>query len=368
MIQKIKNYFHLLQAVLANVYYGFPSRRLKVIGITGTDGKTTTTTLVYHILKNSGRSASMISTIYADIAGKKYDIGFHVTTPDSFMIQKFLKLSADNHDEFFVLETTSHAIDQNRIWGINYTIGAITNITHEHLDYHKTFEEYKKTKLRLANMAEIGILNSNKKEKILENIPNLTEFNKKNYSVAYRICRNLGLSNDEIISAMNTFVLPKGRLETVYDKDFKIIIDFAHTPNAFLELLPAIKDQYLKKTGRLIHVFGAAGLRDRSKRPLMGDASNKYSDKIILTEEDFRTEDLQEICRAISRKIDKNKYEIIINRTEAIKKAISIAKKDDVVVITGKGHEKSLCRGQREYPYSEHEAVKNGLAELKLIN
>lgn len=183
MFQKIKNQYHLLQAVIANLLYGFPSRRLKVIGITGTDGKTTTTTLIYHILKKTGHSVSMISTIYADIAGKKYDIGFHVTTPDSSMIQKFLKLSADNGDEFFVLETTSHALDQNRVWGINYEVGAITNITHEHLDYHGSFDKYKKTKLKLFKMARTGIINSDQNEKIIEKIPNLTGFNKQNYSV-----------------------------------------------------------------------------------------------------------------------------------------------------------------------------------------
>ena len=367
MFQKIKNQYHLLQAAAANILYGFPSRRLKVIGITGTDGKTTTTTLVYHILKSSGRSVSMISTINADIAGHKYDLGFHVTTPDSFMIQRFLKMSADNNDEFFVLETTSHALDQNRVWGIRFEVGAITNITHEHLDYHGTFEEYKKTKLKLFKMANSGIMDSNQNEKIIENLPNLTRFNKQNYSVAYRICKYLGLDDSEIIKAMKTFILPKGRMEIVYDHEFKIIIDFAHTPNALFELLPEIRKKYLKNSGKMIHVFGAAGLRDATKRPMMGEASNKYSDKIILTEEDYRTEDPIIICKTIASKIKDNKYEIIINRVEAIKKAISIAKRDDVIVITGKGHEKSLCRGKLEYLYSEHEAVSSGLKELKKV-
>lgn len=365
MLQKLKNYYHLLQAILANVLYGFPSRHLKVIGITGTDGKTTTTNLIYHILKNSGHKTSMISTIYADIAGKKHELGFHVTTPNSFMIQKFMRLSADNKDEYFVLETTSHALDQNRVWGIRYEVGAITNITHEHLDYHGSFEEYKKTKLKIFTMSNFGINHSDQIEKIVESLPNLVRFNQQNYSVAYRVCKHLGLNDTEILAAMKTFKLPKGRLELVYDRDFKIIIDFAHTPNAFLELLPEIRKQYLKKKGRLIHVFGSAGHRDMTKRPLMGEASNKYSDKIFLTEEDYRSEDPFEIVRAIAEKIDKNKYEIIINRQDAIKKAVSIAKKDDVVVITGKAHEKSLCRGKVEYPYSEHEAVNQALKSLK---
>src|SRR3989339_1761298 len=148
-MQKIKNIYHLFQAVLANIFYGFPSRKLKVIGITGTDGKTTTTHLIAHILKTAGKKASFVSSVYASIGGVESDIGFHVTTPSSFILQKLLKQSADNHDEYFVLETTSHALDQNRVWGIKYEIGVITNITHEHLDYHRTYEEYVKAKLKL---------------------------------------------------------------------------------------------------------------------------------------------------------------------------------------------------------------------------
>src|SRR3990170_5300583 len=131
MQQTLKNYYHLLQSVLANVYYGFPSRKLKVIGVTGTDGKTTTTHLVYHILKSAGKKVSMISSVYANIASKTYDIGFHVTTPDVFPLHNFLCQSADSGDEYFVLETTSHALAQNRVSGISFEAGVLTNITHE---------------------------------------------------------------------------------------------------------------------------------------------------------------------------------------------------------------------------------------------
>lgn len=123
MWQKIKNIYHLFQAIVANIYYGFPSRKIKVIGVTGTDGKTTTTTLIAHILKQSGKKVSFISTVYAEVAGKIYDVGLHVTTPSSFMVQKFLRQAVDNDDEYFVLETTSHALDQNRVWGVKFEIG-----------------------------------------------------------------------------------------------------------------------------------------------------------------------------------------------------------------------------------------------------
>ena len=363
MFQKIKNIYHLFQAILANILYGFPSRKLKIIGVTGTDGKTTSTHLIAHILKFAGKKVSFVSSVYASIGGVESDIGFHVTTPSSFALQKLLKQSVDNNDEYFVLETTSHALDQNRVWGIKYEIGIITNITHEHLDYHKTYEEYKKTKFKLLKMAKIGIENTDKIEEIINKISDLTKFNQYNYSTAYKVCKKLGLSDKIILEAMKTFHLPKGRLDLVYDNAFKVIIDFAHTPNALLQLLPEIRKIYLKKNGRLIHVFGSAGLRDFTKRPLMGEASAKYSDIIILTEEDYRTEDLNNIFQQIIPGIKNKKYQIIPDRQNAINESIKICKHNDVLVITGKAHEKSLCRGKIEYPWDEYKAVKKALSK-----
>lgn len=394
-MQKLKNIYHLFQAVIANVFFGFPSRKLKVIGITGTDGKTTTTHLIAHILRTGGKKVSFVSSVFASIGGKVSDTGFHVTTPNSFALQNLLKQSSDNGDEYFILETTSHSLDQNRVWGIKYEIGVITNVTHEHLDYHKTYEKYLATKLKLLKMSKMAVVNRedesfkkiknlkikiknyNLENEILEKISNLTKFNKYNYSAAYAVCKELGLSDEVIIKALKTFELPKGRLDLVYDKDFKIIIDFAHTPNALLQLLPAIRKSYLKKQGRLIHVFGSAGLRDFTKRPLMGQASGKYSDLVILTEEDHRTEDPVVINQEISIGLEKEKfvninynqlnntskksYSFVINREKAIREAIKISKKNDVVVLTGKAHEKSLCRGKTEYPWDEYKEVEKAL-------
>jgi len=386
MFQKLKNVYHLFQAVIANILYGFPSRKLKVIGVTGTDGKTTTTHLIAHILKMAGKKVSFVSSVYASIGGRESDIGFHVTTPNSFALQKLLKQSADNNDEYFVLETTSHALDQNRVWGIKYEIGVITNITHEHLDYHGTYEKYVEAKLKLLLNSKVAVINeddesyknikyqisniknTDQKLKILtyclsrfRKYDSLTKFNQYNYSAAYTVCQQLGLSDEMILKAMKSFQLPKGRLDLVYDKDFKIIIDFAHTPNALLQLLPEIRKKYLKKNGRLIHVFGSAGLRDFTKRPLMGEASNQFSDKIILTEEDYRTENLRKICQQIASGIKNKNYQIILDRQQAINQAIKIAKANDVVIITGKAHEKSLCRGKTEYQWDEYEAVEKAL-------
>jgi UDP-N-acetylmuramoyl-L-alanyl-D-glutamate--2,6-diaminopimelate ligase len=397
-IQKLKNIFHLTNAFLANVFYGFPSKKIIVIGVTGTDGKTTTAHLIAHILKSCGKKVSYISTIFAKIGEKEYDTGFHVTTPNPWLIQKLIKEAVNNKDEYFILETTSHALDQNRVWGINYKIGVLTNVSHEHLDYHLSYEDYLKTKVKLLKKADVAFFNKDDRsylyikkmlkgrKKIIEyqklpiikkNFPNLEKFNQENFSAAYLVALNLGLKSEEVLKAIKKFKLPKGRFDLVYDKDFKVIIDFAHTPNAFLRVLPEIRKKYLKGKGRLIHVFGAAGLRDDKKRPLMGELAGQYDDLVILTEEDYRTESLFKICEQIAKGLikknfikksynlieqnDKKVYTIFEKRQEAINFAIKMANPQDVVVLTGKSHEKSLCRGKIEYPWDEYKAVKIAL-------
>jgi len=398
LIQRIKNVFHLLNAILANVFYGFPSNKITVIGVTGTDGKTTTTYLISHILKSCGKKVSHISTISAKIGNKEYDTGFHVTTPNPWFLQRLIKEAINQKDEYFVLETTSHSLDQHRVWGVKYKIGALTNVTHEHLDYHLTYENYLKTKSKLLRKAEIAFYNKEdfsylyikkilKKKKnkieyeklpiIKKKFPQLENFNQENFSLAYLVCLNLGLKSDNILKAMKTFKLPKGRLDLVYDKDFKVVIDFAHTPNSFSKLLPEIRKKYLKNRGRLIHIFGAAGLRDEEKRPIMGEVAGIYDDLVILTEEDYRTESLYKIFEQIEKGLlrkgffkkkfnlikqnDKKIYTIFENRQEAINFAIKIAQLNDVVLLTGKSHEKSLCRRRIEYPWDEYKAVKMAL-------
>jgi len=398
LIQRMKNIFHLLNAILANVFYGFPSKKIIVIGITGTDGKTTTTYLISHILKSCGKKVSHVSSVSAKIGKKEYDTGFHVTTPNPWFLQRLIKEAINQKDEYFVLETTSHSLDQHRVWGIQYKIGALTNVTHEHLDYHLTYENYLKAKSKLLKKAEIAFYNKEdfsylyikkilkEKKNVIEykklpiikkNFPQLENFNQENFSLAYLVCLNLGLKSDDILKAMKTFKLPKGRLDLVYDKDFKVIIDFAHTPNSFSKLLPEIRKKYLKNRGRLIHVFGAAGLRDEEKRPIMGEVAGSYDDLVILTEEDYRTESLFNIFEQIEKGIikkgfikkkfnlfkqnDKKIYTIFENRQEAINFAIKIAQLNDVVLLTGKSHEKSLCRGRIEYPWDEYKAVEIAL-------
>ncbi len=403
-IQPIKNIFHLGKAIIANWFYGNPSNRLTVIGVTGTDGKTTTSSLIYHILKSSGKKVSLISTVSATIGKKSYDTGFHVTTPSPFTVQKYLKQAADDGDDYFILETTSHALDQFRVYGIHFNLGLVTNITHEHLQYHKTYEKYVQAKSKLLQWSDIAIVNKDDKSyPYLINTPmkamltyslknhadfnfdiskkinmSLALFNKYNYLGAYIVCHKLGLSDEQIFSAIKTYTLPPGRLEVIYDKKFKVIIDFAHTPNALHEALQSIKEVH-QPSGRIIHLFGAAAFRDDSKRPLMGDESASHADTTIITEEDYRTEDPEHIAKQIAVGMNKNEWKLItpdayvgdkktftsiVNRQEAINKALSIVKKGDIIVLTGKGHEQSLCRGTKEYPWDDKKAMLESIKKL----
>ncbi len=394
MFQYIKNIYHLIFAVFSNIWFGFPSKKLTVIGVTGTDGKTTTVNLIYHILNQAGYSVSMISSVGARIGGKDYDIGFHVTTPSSFSLQGFINKIVKEGSKYLILEVTSHAIDQHRIWGIDFEIGVLTNVTLEHLDYHKTYENYVNTKAKLLQMAKIAIINKDdksftrissklkvKSSKLStygisksadinpENFPFKTdligEFNKYNILAAISVCKTLGLSDSDIQSGISSFKPPIGRTETVYKNNFSIMIDFAHTPNALEQILSSVSKE---NKGKIVHVFGSAGERDFKKRPLMGAVSSKYSDIIVLTGEDPRSESVEKIIEEIESGIknshfrSQNLYKIP-NRQEAITAGIKMAKKGDLVLITGKGHEKSMNYGQGEKPWSEYEAVKNALGE-----
>lgn len=402
--QPLINVFHFLKAIVANIWYGFPSRKLKVIGVTGTDGKTTTTHIIYHILKAAGKKVSMVSSIYAKIGGKAFSTGLHVTTPDATFLQGLLKYAVKKGDEYFILETTSHGLDQNRNWGIKYEVGIITNITQEHLDYHKTYERYLRAKAKMLLSSKISVINKDDQSfeqlrRILnrarkktytyglkgeadfsfnfhkEMHQSITKYNNYNYSAAYATAELLKIPPDVVKKALRSFKLPMGRYEVAYDKEFLVIIDFAHTPNSIYKLLEAVRGQ-MGARGKLIHVFGSAGLRDQEKRPAMGAASGKFADIVILTEEDYRTENPLKICSEIAfglrRKGFKETsskfvfahpkiYAVIVNRRKAIEKAIRVAKRGDVIVLTGKSHEQSLARGRREYPWNEKRIVLNFL-------
>ncbi len=396
MWRKLKNVYHLISAYLANLMFLFPSRKLIIVGVTGTDGKTTTVNLIYHILKESGKKVGMISSLGSVISNKTNPIGFHVTTPGAYLTQKILRKAVKAKCEYFILETTSHAIDQNRIAGINFKIAVLTNVTSEHLDYHKTYDNYLKTKEKLLINSEINIVNkddkayemlinakSNKDSRnwisyglsetaeinpIVFKIPDtkmIGDFNKYNILAAVAACRKLGIDDQDIVKALESFELPKGRLDFIYKGEFNVMIDFAHTPNAFEQLLKSLRP--LVK-GRIIHVFGSAGERDVNKRPYMGEISASFADIIVLTAEDPRGEDVSKITEEIAGGIENTKAEVIKipDRKQAIIAAIQMAKKGDLVLLTGKAAEASMNMGNGEEPWDEYRVANEILVSLNL--
>lgn len=376
---------------LASEFYGSPSTKLKIVGVTGTDGKTTTASLIYHILRFNGKKVGLISTVSAKLGDAEYDTGFHVTNPDPVMLNKFLAEMVKKNFEYAVLEVTSHGIDQKRIAGINFDICAITNITHEHLDYHKTFENYRNTKLSFLKLAkEKTVINkddssypflyknldSNKiisyeRTKDVKGIlPGI--YNESNLSAAIAVCNELGVSREKSLKSIDSYEFPVGRLEEMKnDLGIKVYVDFAHTPNALKNVLTLLKG---KTKGKLIAVFGCASERDPGKRPAMARISSELGDVSVFTVEDSRYENIYNIFKpmaaAARRKgkvLGKDFFEIP-ERGEAIAFAISQAKKGDSVVICGKGHEKSLAYHGYEHPWRDQEAVHDFLNSKKDIS
>lgn len=409
VVRNLKNTAHTFLAVGANLYSGMPSKGLIIIGVTGTDGKTTTSTLIYHILKESGKKVAVISTVGAVINGKTYKTGFHVTTPSPFAIQKYVQLAKKEGCTHVVLEVTSHALDQNRVWGIKFDIGVLTNITHEHLDYHKSYLKYVRAKLKLFKKSKISVINSNGEwfGEMQKNIPRekmityslnglhkddislrttpfniktslIGDFNLENILASYITSKSLGISDRAIDLAIQSYMPPPGRQEILKSrKGFTVIIDFAHTPNAFEKILPEIKKI---TSGRLIHVFGAAGQRDKRKRPEMGKSASFYDDIIVLTSEDPRSESVEVINGHIKSGIqkdfrarrengvfEKKSFFEINDRQRAIEFALSKAGPNDAVIITGKGHEESINYGKGEIPWSDREVVMNFLEQRNEI-
>lgn len=406
--QFLVNYlYHLPKAVIAANLYGNPGADLEIIGVTGTDGKTTTASLIYHILRTAKKKTALISTVEARIGRKKIKTGLHVTSPNPFALQSLLRRMRSQKIRYVVLEVTSHGLDQFRIYPLYPKIAVLTNITHEHLDYHQTFAKYLAAKLKLFKHAQHAVIN--------KDIPIFTKINAllpqvlfSTYSLtadsqlkpdqirylqdgtyfhlgdleyftplpgAYNLSNTLAaistallleVSPADVKRALASFKGVSGRLEKIPNKrGLHVYVDFAHTPNALRQVLLTLKSK--KQAGeKLIAVFGAAGLRDHSKRPLMGQAAGELADKIVLTSEDPRTEDARKIAQQILRGIPPARHrdvKIELDRCKAIDYAVNrLAKRGDWVVTCGKGHEESLnLDGFTETPWSEHEAVRSAL-------
>ncbi len=412
--QSAKNFYHLVVAFFAALIFRFPGNSLKVIGITGTDGKTTTVNLTYHILNEVGLKAGMISTLSAKIGKDSFETGFHVTTPSAFVIQRYLRKMVDQKIEYAVLEVTSHGLDQSRVGFIPFYIGAITNISPEHLDYHKSFKNYVLTKAKILNKVKYRVLNAEdpsfEKLKMLgsgqlvsfggqgtdyfgEELDSfdgqtnyaihyktkqrqlktlavtsklLGEFNLLNILTSFAIGKLVGLEDKKIVNALATFPGVEGRMQEVPSgQDFKIFIDFAHTPKSIEVALATLRKITPNK---LICVFGSAGERDPSKRSLMGQVAARSADLIILTSEDPRSENPAKIIEQISSGVEKEggklntKYWKIVDRSEAIRKAVAnLASSGDTVAILGKGHEKTMNIAGKEYTWSDLAQTKKAL-------
>ena len=393
---KVKDPRKALSIIAAN-WYGSPANKLRIIGVTGTDGKTTTSSIIYWILTSAGRKAGLISTVSAKIGEKEYDTGFHVTNPEPLALQEFLSKMVEANCEYAVLEVTSHGLDQDRVYGIDFDISVLTNITHEHIDYHKTFEDYAKAKAKLLNSSKLAIINSESRESVEKFIDSSVKkiyfdeetlkdgilssaksrfkenYNILNSAAATLAAKEVGISDIEIAKAIKSFPGVEGRMQEIKnDRGIRIIVDFAHTPNALENVLKAL-DKEKPKGSKLISVFGCAGERDVRKRQMMGEISARSADISVFTAEDPRSEDVNDIISEMVKGSDKIKgaeIHIIPERGEAIYYAINkLAKKGDTVAICGKGHEKSMGYGGTEYPWSDKEAAQMALAgKTKSIN
>lgn len=403
-MEHIKALYHLIVAVLAIIRHRYPARNLFVIAVTGTSGKTTTAHLIYSILKDAGERVSLISSVTTIVKGEISDTGLHVTTPGHFSMQKILSQVALKGDKYVVIEASSHGIAQYRMLGTNVRIGVLTNIAHEHLDWHKTFAAYAKAKLSLVAGSKIAVVNAADisykmlkdyrplKAKIIsyslkkdyntdftpENLPTKSnlpgDFNKYNILAAGTVARIIGIDNKAIARSLQNFSGIVGRFEEIQNyRNFRIIVDFAHKPNAIEELLKTLRKMTDKK---IIAVFGSAGERDKAKRKMMGEIAGRLADISILTAEDPRSEDVNDIIEEIAQgclkanakeglqKTRNHCFIRIANRSEAINFAINkVAKKNDIVAFLGKSHEKSMCYGKTEYPWSEHDAIYKALGK-----
>ena len=407
-------------AYLAAAWHGYPARRMRVVGVTGTDGKTTTVNLIHSILAAAGHKTGMISTVNALIGDTSYDTGLHTTTPEAPEVQRFLAQMVDAGTEYAVLEVTSHGLAQHRVTACDFDVAVVTNITHEHLDYHGTYQAYLEAKSHLftalmtsarkPDMPKVAVLNADDSSfsylrpipadlhltygldapadvtaTEISNIPEgiafvartpggdfpvysplLGRYNVYNFlaAIAVGISQNLPIpAIQRGIEAVHGVI---GRMERIdAGQPFTVIVDFAHTPNSLQRALEAVREL---TQGQVIVVFGCAGLRDRAKRPLMGEIAGQLADRVVITAEDPRTEDLDDIMAQIAAGCEKagrregEDYWRIGDRGEAIAFAMRLARPGDLVIVTGKGHEQSMCFGTTEYPWSDHQAVREALA------
>jgi UDP-N-acetylmuramoyl-L-alanyl-D-glutamate--2,6-diaminopimelate ligase len=413
----IEPYGHLAEAVLLNTINGFPARGMQVIGVTGTNGKTTTCFMIHRMLTEAGYKVGLLTTVAYGVGEDIEPQLYHMTSVPVPELMKRLKAMKRAKVDYVVLETTSHALAQHRVWGVPYSLAVFTNLTHEHLAYHRTFERYRDAKrlmFKIANRNKkglrAGVINADDpsasffaedihhpilyglhkgsvratevsvsasgvkyRVKIGEQTYDIDchlpgTFNVYNSLAAVCVGHILGLNKQQIEQGITALKSVEGRMNRIEEgQDFDLIVDYAHTPDSyeilFKDLRPVVK-------GKIIVVFGSLGGGDRGKRPLQGELAGKYADIVIVCEEDDRQEDPQVIMDEIAKgaekagKVRDKDLFLIHDRVKAINSAVTRAEKGDTVLLLGKGHEKTIEHADGEHPWNESEEARKALRQI----
>lgn len=413
----VEPYGHLAEAVLVNTVNGFPARGLKVVGVTGTNGKTTTSFMIHRMLHEAGYKVGLMSTVGYGVGANIRPQMHHMTNVSVPEMMQRLKWMKAQGVEWLVLETTSHALAQHRVWGVPYSIAVLTNVTHEHLVYHRTFERYRDAKRRLFKLTNrnrrglrTGVINADDpsaelfaadiKQAVLYGVDKGDvraekvelsstgvryettiegetykirchmpgSFNVYNSLAAVCVGRAVGLDRQQIEQGIAALEGVEGRMTRINEgQAFDVIVDYAHAPDSFEKLFKDLKPTV---KGKLIVLFGSLGQGDKGKRPRQGKLAGEYADEVIICEEDDRQEDGLTIMEDIARGAegagktrDKDLF-LIHDRTKAIEYAFGRAGKGDMVLLLGKGHEKTMENADGEHPWDEVGTAKAALKKL----
>jgi len=434
---KVENSRYAMSPISA-AFYGFPSRRMLVTGVTGTEGKSSTVYLIWQLLTLMGKKAGFFSTVQHCIGGEVKNNSEHQTTPEAPVVQRLLCEMADNGCEYAVVEASSHGLSKktNRLGDVNFCCAVFTNVTHEHLEFHGTFEQYRDDKANLFRALDrfvypetlrifgpFGVINAN--DASAEYISQATECNFLTFSAEetdanivieaiesnaggnwYSVDNNiddehyeirdklpgsfnagnvlaallavhglLGLPVREVVPYVVKLKPVRGRMTTIEKgQPFELVVDYAHTPSSFMAIFPLLRQRFNETNGRIITLFGSPGERDTQKRGEQGKIAAQYSDIIVLTDEDPRGENPMAILEEIERgvlmesgkvcfKREENLF-LIPDRPAAVRKALSLAKRGDIVLLLGKGHENSIIYADRVMPYDEISEAEKALSEM----
>ena len=395
---KVKDTRRVLSKI-ASKFYKNPSKKLKIIGVTGTNGKTTTSSLIKSIFDSADIDAAQLGT--NGLISKCNFYNSSLTTPDPIYLNKLISMLVEKKVSYLIMEVSSHSIDQHRVTDIEFDTAIFTNLSQDHLDYHKTIDNYFNTKLKLFKMIKDNrkcVINYDnqygkiidkkiKKETIKssinlkvdfhykslkcdlngikgiishrnENIPisseMIGEFNAENILLAVSACKIIGLDTESIVEGINNCVTPAGRMEIFKKNNIKIIIDYAHTPDAYEKVLSSIKN--LNK-GKINILFGCGGNRDKTKRAAMGSIADKYSDYLWITPDNPRLEDIEKINNQIIFGIKSNHFKSYNDREKGLKDALNTLKNDDILVVLGKGRENYQLIENKKIFHSDYEII-----------